>query len=35
VDLAPKVLDRILEEEGADRERVWTLAVGERRLLGG
>ncbi|HSN86358.1 MAG TPA: MBL fold metallo-hydrolase [Thermoanaerobaculia bacterium] len=33
VDLAPKVLDRILAREGADRSRVWTMAVGERRLL--
>lgn len=32
-DLPPKVLARILEEEGADRERVRTLAVGERWLV--
>jgi N-acyl-phosphatidylethanolamine-hydrolysing phospholipase D len=30
VDLAPKVLARVLERAGADRERVRTLAVGER-----
>lgn len=30
VDFAPKVLARILEEKGADRERVRILAVGER-----
>ncbi|HEX3557497.1 MAG TPA: MBL fold metallo-hydrolase [Thermoanaerobaculia bacterium] len=29
-DLAPKVLARVLEERGADRERVRILAVGER-----
>jgi N-acyl-phosphatidylethanolamine-hydrolysing phospholipase D len=29
-DLAPKVLARVLEEKGADRERVRILAVGER-----
>jgi N-acyl-phosphatidylethanolamine-hydrolysing phospholipase D len=33
VDLAPRVLEGILDREGADRSRVWTLAVGERRLL--
>lgn len=33
VDLAPKVLDQVVKEEGGGRERVWTLAVGERRLL--
>ncbi len=30
VDLAPKVLARVLEERGTDRERVRILAVGER-----
>jgi N-acyl-phosphatidylethanolamine-hydrolysing phospholipase D len=30
VDLAPKVLAEVLERRGADRERVRTLAVGER-----
>jgi N-acyl-phosphatidylethanolamine-hydrolysing phospholipase D len=30
VDLAPKVLAEVLEREGGDRERVRTLAVGER-----
>jgi len=33
VDLAPKVLARVLEERGADRERVRILAVGERWRL--
>jgi N-acyl-phosphatidylethanolamine-hydrolysing phospholipase D len=33
VDRAPKVLEEILAREGADRSRVWTMAVGERRLL--
>ena len=33
-DLAPKVLEEILAREGADRERVRTLAVGERCVLG-
>lgn len=33
VDLAPRVLAEILEREGGDRERVRTLAVGERWLL--
>jgi hypothetical protein len=33
VDLAPKVLAEILEREAADRARVVTLAVGERREL--
>jgi N-acyl-phosphatidylethanolamine-hydrolysing phospholipase D len=30
VDLAPKVLAEVLEQKGADRERVRTLTVGER-----
>jgi len=34
VDLAPKVLARVLEEKGADRERVRILAVGERWRIG-
>jgi N-acyl-phosphatidylethanolamine-hydrolysing phospholipase D len=35
-DLAPKVLAEILQREGADnRERVRTMAVGERRMLAG
>ena len=33
-DLAPKELARVLEEQGADRERVRILAVGERLPLG-
>jgi N-acyl-phosphatidylethanolamine-hydrolysing phospholipase D len=33
-DLAPKVLARVLEEKGADRERVRILAVGERWRVG-
>ena len=33
VDLAPRVLEEVLEEEGADRERVRTLAVGERWII--
>lgn len=32
-DLAPKVLSEVLEREGADRERVRTMAVGERWLV--
>ncbi|HSS78142.1 MAG TPA: MBL fold metallo-hydrolase [Thermoanaerobaculia bacterium] len=32
-DLAPKVLARVVEESGADRERVHILAVGERWRL--
>lgn len=35
VDRAPQVLEEILTREGADRSRVWTMAVGERRLLPG
>jgi N-acyl-phosphatidylethanolamine-hydrolysing phospholipase D len=34
VDLAPKVLARVLEEKGADRGRVRILAVGERWQVG-
>lgn len=34
VDLAPKVLAQVLEEKGADRERVRILAVGERWRTG-
>jgi N-acyl-phosphatidylethanolamine-hydrolysing phospholipase D len=34
-DLAPKVLAQVLEEEGADRDRVRFLAVGERWLVEG
>lgn len=33
VDRAPQVLEEILIREGADRSRVWTMAVGERRML--
>ncbi|HKV09232.1 MAG TPA: MBL fold metallo-hydrolase, partial [Thermoanaerobaculia bacterium] len=33
VDRAPEVLEEVLAREGADRSRVWTMAVGERRLL--
>lgn len=33
VDLAPRVLEKILAEEGEDRERVRILAVGERWVL--
>jgi len=33
-DLAPKVLARVLEEKGAERERVRILAVGERWRVG-
>jgi N-acyl-phosphatidylethanolamine-hydrolysing phospholipase D len=33
VDLAPKVLDEVLIRRGGDRSRVWTMAVGERRIL--
>lgn len=33
VDRAPEVLDEVLAREGADRSRIWTMAVGERRLL--
>lgn len=33
VDLAPRVLEQVLEEEKADRERVRILAVGERWIV--
>ena len=33
VDRAPRVLEEVLAREGADRSRVWTMSVGERRLL--
>jgi N-acyl-phosphatidylethanolamine-hydrolysing phospholipase D len=34
VDLAPRVLEQVLEQEGADRDKVHLLAVGERWLVG-
>jgi N-acyl-phosphatidylethanolamine-hydrolysing phospholipase D len=34
VDLAPKVLAEVIEQEGADRERAHILAVGERWMVG-
>jgi len=34
VDLAPKVLAEVLKKEGADRDRVRTMAVGERWSIG-
>lgn len=33
VDRAPKVLEEVLAREGADQSRVWTMAVGERRMV--
>ena len=34
IDLAPRVLEEVLERTGADRSRVRTMAVGERWKIG-
>ena len=33
VDLAPRVLEQVLADEGGDRERVRVLTVGERWVV--